>query len=163
MLMDTPNPLLLTLSIDGAAHEYFNTLRQKYFPADRNFLDAHAMLFHQLPADEESIIIDIETIASQYQPMMLKIPALSSIGNGVAFKIASAELQQLHRQLQANGSSGSSRRTKTNCGRTSPYKIRLHPMLPGKHLSNYLPILNRSISPAQAYRYGNTRVGPGVL
>ncbi|WP_374950674.1 2'-5' RNA ligase family protein [Mucilaginibacter sp.] len=98
--MDTPNPLLLTLKINFEAQLYFNTLRQKYFPADRNFLDAHLMLFHQLPAKEESILKDVDDIVKHYEPILLRVTSLAGIGRGVAFKVQSDELNQLHRQLQ---------------------------------------------------------------
>ncbi|MBB3969122.1 2'-5' RNA ligase family protein [Mucilaginibacter phyllosphaerae] len=98
--MQTTNPLLLTLNIDTDAQQFFNDLRKQYFPADRNFLDAHLMLFHQLPPHEPKIMEDIETIVQKHQNISLQVSGLSSIGNGVAYKIESGPLQQLHKQLQ---------------------------------------------------------------
>lgn len=99
--MDKQNPLLLTLSIDADAQEYFNALRKLYFPAERNFLDAHLMLFHQLPITEKSIISDIEALVKNHNPFTLQVSGLSSIGNGVAYKVESATLQKLHKRLQS--------------------------------------------------------------
>ena len=48
--------LILTLIIDGEAQNFFNILRQRYFPAERNYLDAHLTLFHNLPGNEPIII-----------------------------------------------------------------------------------------------------------
>lgn len=100
MLMDTTNPLLLTLSITPEAQHFFNKLRKEHFPPERNFLDAHLMLFHQLPAAKPVIIEDINVTIKEYKNIALQITALSSLGNGVAYKIESEQLQQLHKQLQ---------------------------------------------------------------
>jgi hypothetical protein len=48
--MSTPaGPLILTLSLDKASHQFLTNLRSKYFPAHRNFLSAHVTLFHAIP------------------------------------------------------------------------------------------------------------------
>ncbi|MBD1392176.1 2'-5' RNA ligase family protein [Mucilaginibacter glaciei] len=98
--MDTPNPLLLTLNINAEAQQYFDTLRQKHFPPERNFLDAHLMLFHQLPPNNESVITDIENIIAKHQTISIQVTALVGIGRGVAFKLESTQLAALHRELQ---------------------------------------------------------------
>ncbi|MCO5935007.1 2'-5' RNA ligase family protein [Mucilaginibacter sp. RB4R14] len=98
--MDTINPLLLTLNITPEAHLFFNKLRKQYFPPERNFLDAHLMLFHQLPANEKKIFEDINAGVREYKNMTLRVTALSSIGNGVAYKIVSDELQVFYKKLQ---------------------------------------------------------------
>ncbi|MFD0764999.1 2'-5' RNA ligase family protein [Mucilaginibacter lutimaris] len=95
------NPLLLTLALAPDAQLFFNTLRKQHFPAERNFLDAHLMLFHQLPANEPTLIEDIVAIVNEYRNITLTVSGLSSIGNGVAYKIVSDDLQRLHKQLQA--------------------------------------------------------------
>ncbi|WP_186461736.1 2'-5' RNA ligase family protein [Mucilaginibacter pallidiroseus] len=94
------NPLLLTLTLNAEAQIYFNDLRKKYFPAERNVLDAHLMLFHQLPANDSSVVNDIQSLASKTGILTLEATAIKSIGNGVAFKIESDELQQIHKDLQ---------------------------------------------------------------
>ncbi|OOQ62036.1 2'-5' RNA ligase family protein [Mucilaginibacter pedocola] len=98
--MAIENPLLLTLSLDAEAKLYFNKLRKKYFPAERNFLDAHLMLFHQIPAGEETIIENIASAASKFGPMDLQITQVVCIGRGVAYKVECAALMQLHKHLQ---------------------------------------------------------------
>ena len=93
-------PLILTLKFDNAAQLLFNDLRKLYFPAERNFLDAHLTLFHQLPANEQSILSDIENIARNTSRLVLQIESIVSIGNGTAYKIASGVLVALHQSLQ---------------------------------------------------------------
>ncbi|MCD8739980.1 2'-5' RNA ligase family protein [Mucilaginibacter roseus] len=98
--MHTEKPLILTLKLDDKAQIYFNQLRKKYFPPERNFLDAHLTLFHHLPANEPGINNTIENLAAGQQRLEVIITNMVSIGNGVAFKCDSAELQKLHGNLQ---------------------------------------------------------------
>ena len=93
-------PLILTLTLDADSQQFFNTLRQQYFPPERNFLDAHLTLFHHLPATELRLIEDIASVTSTYVPMKLQVNELKSIGNGVAYKIECDQLLQLHKHLQ---------------------------------------------------------------
>lgn len=94
------NPMLLTLSIDEKSLQFFNALRNQYFPPERNFLDAHLMLFHQLPPNESAILSEIEAIVIEHNLFVLKVSGISSIGNGVAYKVESDFLQQIHKRLQ---------------------------------------------------------------
>lgn len=98
--METPNPLLLTLTLHAEAQLYFNKLRKQHFPPERNFLVAHLMLFHQLPAGDETLITDIESAAASLSQMPLQVTAVVSIGKGVAYKVGSENLSALHKQLQ---------------------------------------------------------------
>ncbi|RFZ94411.1 2'-5' RNA ligase family protein [Mucilaginibacter conchicola] len=94
------NPLLITLKIDDVSQQYFNALRKQYFPPERNFLDAHLMLFHQLPADEQKIDSDIADIVSSIKVFNMQVSGPATIGRGVAYKIESAELRIMHKQMQ---------------------------------------------------------------
>jgi 2'-5' RNA ligase len=96
----TTNPLILTLTLNPEAQRSFNNLRQQYFPPERNFLDAHLSLFHQLPAGEEGVVKTIKSLASEQSPFNMAITEIVSIGNGVAYKVGSEQLQSLHRHLQ---------------------------------------------------------------
>jgi 2'-5' RNA ligase len=98
--MTSTNPFLLTLTLDSQAQSFFNELRRQHFPAERNFLDAHLMLFHNLPADQNQILADINAIASQTKSFTLLVSAVASIGNGVAYKTESPQLQAIHLNLQ---------------------------------------------------------------
>ncbi|WP_207430194.1 2'-5' RNA ligase family protein [Sabulibacter ruber] len=95
-----PNPLILTLSLENEASEYFTALRNQYFPPHRNYLKAHLTLFHKLPPQEERIEADLLELSQKQQQLPLHVSGLISLGRGVAFKIESPELQQIHRVLQ---------------------------------------------------------------
>lgn len=92
-------PFILTLTIDKEAFLFFNTLRQENFPASRNFINAHITLFHALP-NNKSIVSDVKDVCYRQKPFILTVKEPASIGKGVAFKIESNELLQLHKSLQ---------------------------------------------------------------
>ncbi len=94
------NPLILTLALDEASQAFFNNLRRQHFPAARNYLDAHLTLFHNLPAGEEQIETVVKQLAEKQSIIRLKVTEVRSIGNGVAYKMESNELMQLHKNLQ---------------------------------------------------------------
>lgn len=97
----TEHPLVLTLSLDDDAFRFFNALRQQHFPAERNHLDAHLTLFHQLPGVQaDRIEADLEKISQQYRPIHLLVSEVRLLGKGVGYRLESKLLQQLHRQLQ---------------------------------------------------------------
>ena len=93
------NPLILTLRLDAESQLYFDDLRNRYFPPERNFLKAHLTLFHQLPNFSETReFLDSLMI----EPFGLSVNGLRHLGAGVAFTIASDELEKLHRKLRHN-------------------------------------------------------------
>ena len=94
------NPLILTLTLDADAAAFFNALRKQYFPPAINYIDAHLTLFHHLPATEVSLLEDLETWRHSQSSIMLKVTEVKSIGRGVAYKIESPELVQLHQTMQ---------------------------------------------------------------
>lgn len=97
--MEKP-PLILTLALNAEAETFFDTLRRKHFPPARNFLTAHVTLFHHLPPAEPQVIQDVSTICAQQGRFFLRVVDVTSLGRGVAYKLESAQLQQLHKQWQ---------------------------------------------------------------
>ena len=93
-------PLILTLQLSEEAFRFFDSLRQQHFPPERNFLSAHLTLFHHLPANENAVREEIRSLSNQQTTIQLSVTNVVSIGNGVAFKIESSLLQQIHRDLQ---------------------------------------------------------------
>ena len=85
------DPLILTLSLAEPVQSRFEALRQRHFPPARNRVPAHATLFHALPPDGE------DEVASALAPFGIaafpvSVTAVRSLGRGVAFTLASAEL-----------------------------------------------------------------------
>lgn len=93
-------PLILTLALNPEAKQFFNELRQRHFPPERNFLQAHLTLFHHLPPQEPQIAAAIETRCKTQPSFTLQVTGVASIGRGVAYKLDSPELQELHKDLQ---------------------------------------------------------------
>lgn len=94
-------PLILTLKLDAESFAFFDTLRQKYFPATRNFLSAHVTLFHKLPGSQrEQIENDLSVLCSRYQPFTLCFSQWRFLGHGTAIEVESIELSQLRDELK---------------------------------------------------------------
>ena len=89
----TTAPLILTLGMDEAAFEWFQDLRRRWFPPERNQVPAHLTLFHKLPGEEEDAVRAVVRAACEATaPMKLDVGGPHSLGRGVAFRLHSAEL-----------------------------------------------------------------------
>lgn len=97
------SPLIVTAKIDAETQKFFDDLRQKYFPPERNFLSAHVTLFHHLPGEK---IFEIENfltqIASVQKTFSVNFPSARFLGKGTAIEIESPELIDLHKKLAAH-------------------------------------------------------------
>lgn len=94
------NTLIITLGIEPCYQEHFNSLREKYFPAHANYLDAHITLFHHLPADQPAIRESLSLFVRR-KPITLQVTGVSCFGKGVAFTLYAAALLALHKEMQA--------------------------------------------------------------
>jgi 2'-5' RNA ligase len=95
--MEPKNPLILTVRLDQKSQDFFDGMRRKYFPPERNLLNAHLTLFHQLPDDEETFnIINSLSII----PFEMEVSRLINLGAGVAYKVDAAPLETLRNELR---------------------------------------------------------------
>lgn len=93
-------PLILTLKIDTESFQFFDELRGKYFPPERNFLAAHVTLFHHLPGAEiEEIKVALREIVDETTIFPLEFTKWRFLGKGSAMTIESAELLRLRARL----------------------------------------------------------------
>jgi 2'-5' RNA ligase len=92
-------PLIITLRLLPEQQQFFNELRKTHFPAHANYLDAHITLFHHLPSDGPFIHEQLKEFA-RHPNIKLLINKICYLGNGVAYSIESAALQQLHQKMQ---------------------------------------------------------------
>lgn len=93
-------PLILTLKLDQNTFSYFDQLRQKHFPPEKNYLPAHITLFHALPGDRETNIQQsLQALCSCTPVLPLTFPRLRFLGQGVAVEVDCAELVQLRHRL----------------------------------------------------------------
>jgi len=91
----TREPLIVTAALDEAAFNWFDDLRRTHFPAERNVVPAHLTLFHALPGDREVEIGAALKAACREASgsMSLTVRGPWSLGRGVAYRLASPELE----------------------------------------------------------------------
>jgi 2'-5' RNA ligase len=96
----TWRPLIVTAALDEDGFAWFEDLRQAHFPPGRNQVPAHLTLFHALPGDHEPTVL--QTLAGACRdrgPMRLDVRGPWSIGRGVAYRLASPDLEQLRSEM----------------------------------------------------------------
>lgn len=93
-------PIILTLKFDDASSKFFNELRQKHFPPERNFLSAHITLFHHLPGEElAKIREDLREVCDRQSEFEIEFTEWRFLGKGSAMTAESVELNDLRGQL----------------------------------------------------------------
>lgn len=98
-MADQP-PLIITAALDDGAFDWFDGLRQAHFPRHRNFIPAHLTLFHALPGAQEDFVLEtLKSACRRQTPIRLDVRGPWSSGRGVAYRLASADLDRLRGQL----------------------------------------------------------------
>jgi 2'-5' RNA ligase len=93
-------PLILTARMEASAHRFFQALRDKHFPPERNVVPAHLTLFHHLPGTEMGAIVErLKLVARGSRPLQAEVAGVRSLGRGVAYDIRSPELEDLRAEL----------------------------------------------------------------
>lgn len=100
--MQTRIPLILTARIADDDLVFFDELRKRHFPPDRNFLSAHLTMFHRLPGEyKEQIISALKLAANNHERFEATISNVRHLGAGVAFDVHSAALSELRALLRS--------------------------------------------------------------
>ncbi len=95
-------PLIVTAALDDGAFDWFEDLRQSHFPRHRNQVPAHLTLFHALPGEHEGAVAQtLKAACQRRRPLQLDVRGPWSLGRGVAYRLASPELEQLRAELAA--------------------------------------------------------------
>lgn len=93
-------PLIVTVKMDSETHDFFNDLRQKHFPPERNHLAAHITIFHQLPGERlDEIEEQLKITASRQYEFDLQFESVEYIGRGAIVAIESPPLISLRNKL----------------------------------------------------------------
>ncbi len=93
-------PLILTLKVDDVSFDFFDKLRRRHFPPERNFLSVHLTLFHHLPGEKlEKIRLDLKNVCDAQNIFPLEFPDWRFLGRGVAVRVESKELLAARNQL----------------------------------------------------------------
>jgi 2'-5' RNA ligase len=97
------SPLIVTLRLPADAFAFFDGLRRRHFPPERNHLPAHATLFHALPGeDERDVHARLAERAAALPAPQVAVEAVRFTGRGVAYALASRPLEALRRSLAAD-------------------------------------------------------------
>jgi 2'-5' RNA ligase len=98
--MSDRSPLIVTAALDDGAFSWFEDLRQRHFPRHRNQVPAHLTLFHALPGEQARFVTDtLKTVCQSRRPLLLDVRGPWFIGRGVAYRVASPELERLRSEL----------------------------------------------------------------
>ncbi|MDK1494339.1 2'-5' RNA ligase family protein [Sinorhizobium sp. 7-81] len=80
---------------------HIDRLRRAHFPPPRNFLRAHLTMFHRLPGEYmEQILKHLTEVAAANRGITAQVPGLRHLGAGVAFTIASPQVERVHIELR---------------------------------------------------------------
>ncbi len=92
----------MTLEIDDEAQARFDRQRAALFEPGRTQVGAHVTLFHAVPAAQEPAVLGaLAAAAAAREPFEVEVSELMPLGRGVAYRLRSAELLALHRELQS--------------------------------------------------------------
>ena len=95
-----PAPIIVTALFGKADFAYLNTLRRRYYPAERNLVDAHLTLFQHLPpsaSEELNSRLNAETRGVRAPEAQLS--KVMSLGTGVAFGVDCTELAAMRERM----------------------------------------------------------------
>lgn len=93
------DPLVLTAVLDDAAQDWFDGLRRRHFPPERNHLPAHVTLFHALPGDEPAAVERALGEVTRRGPVTVAVTGVRLLGRGVAFTLASPEILAMRAEI----------------------------------------------------------------
>lgn len=91
--------LIVTAEIAPRDLAWLDQLRRTSYPAERNRLPAHLTMFHALPPSSEGEVRRALARCASERPPQASIEGLMDLGGGVAFRIASTDLDRLRREL----------------------------------------------------------------
>ena len=93
-------PLIVTAELGATDFAWFDALRRRHFPPERNQLAAHLTMFHAIPALlEDELRHRLAMLAAESPPLRATVMGLMDLGGGVAFRIASDELDAIRAEL----------------------------------------------------------------
>jgi predicted GNAT family acetyltransferase/2'-5' RNA ligase len=98
--MTDPAPLILSAVLDEPVQRRLDALRRAHFPPERNHLDAHVTLFHQLPgAEVDAVAAAVAGAAREHPEPDVEVTGVRSLGRGVAVTLASPALAAVRAAL----------------------------------------------------------------
>ena len=92
-------PLIVTAELAPEDFAWLDALRRHHFPPERNQLAAHLTMFHALPPSAEGEVRHALKSLSTERPPRAFISSVMNLGGGVAFRIASEELDRMRAEI----------------------------------------------------------------
>ena len=93
-------PLIVTALLADADQAWFDRLRAAHYPPERNHLAAHLTLFHAVPPMlEAELRRRLAALAAELAPPRADVVGVMNLGGGVAFRIASDDLDSIRAEL----------------------------------------------------------------
>lgn len=93
------NPYVVTLAVDEATQGRWDAERAAYFPAGRTRVGAHVTLFHAVPGELDA---EADLRAACARPGFdVTVSEVVGLGRGVAYRLDSGELADLHATLRS--------------------------------------------------------------
>jgi 2'-5' RNA ligase len=94
-------PLIVTAHVNDEDLQFFDALRARFFPPDRNFLRVHVTMFHKLPPEHRLQIDDALRQAGQIVGSVeVEVTGVRNMGNGVSFVLESEDLARVRENLR---------------------------------------------------------------
>lgn len=97
--MNRPAPIIVTALIGDPDQAWLDRQRDAHYPPQRNFLRAHLTMFHHLPPSLEIEVRQRLGEVVKQGRVAARISGLISLGQGVAYRIDSPELEEIRAYL----------------------------------------------------------------
>ena len=91
--------LIVTAEIGPEDLAWLDRLRRAHYPPERNQLPAHLTMFHALPPSAETELRSRMSRIVDARPPVASIEGLMNLGGGVAFRVASNDLDRIRDEL----------------------------------------------------------------
>ena len=91
--------LIVTAELAPPDFAWLDKLRRAHFPPERNQLPAHLTMFHALPPSVEGEVRATLARLGAQRPPRASIEGLMNLGGGVAFRVASQDLDNIRQEL----------------------------------------------------------------
>jgi hypothetical protein len=92
-------PLIVTAELGSDDFALLDALRRRHYPPERNQVPAHLTMFHALPPSAEAEVRSRLSALTRARPPRASIEGLIDLGGGVAFRIASSELDAIRADI----------------------------------------------------------------
>jgi 2'-5' RNA ligase superfamily len=92
-------PLIVTAELAPPDFAWLNDLRRRHYPAERNRVPAHLTMLHAVVPSAEAELRQILRTMSEERPPQAWVAGVKNLGGGVAFRIASEELDVIRAEI----------------------------------------------------------------